>query len=266
MALTFTLIEAHSNGDQWKKSCNMALDTSYPQVLGGYYLDPKVFGMNIIEDVEIEDKKLFFDYVKDTGRFKVYAGSGSSHTHAVGTLDTGNESTHVHAVTAQATDSVSGGTPAGTINKVNIDIAVPEFTGTGVTAVAQVMTTTDNQTMGLNQCAGMWIYPVTGATPPVLILSNTAVTGAPAVFTVQGVAFTDAGAYYVVGNQPPAFMGAALAGHTHSTTGTTDAGAAHKHTVSGSVAASGGAAGAVEFTDGANLSTYTEISVNVYGR
>jgi hypothetical protein len=110
----------------------------------------------------------------------------------------------------------SAGTPAGTVAAPQLNIASPVFTGTGITAAGQDMTTTDNQTMTLNQCAGMWLYPVTGATPPVLILSNTAVTGAPAVFTVQGAAFTDVGAYYVVGNNAPAFTGNAMGNHQHA--------------------------------------------------
>lgn len=80
----------------------------------------------------------------------------------------------------------------------NLNLGTPAFSGTGLTAVGQDITTTDNQTMTLNQCAGMWLVPATGATPAVIILSNTAVTDAPAVFTVQGVAMTDAGAYKVV--------------------------------------------------------------------
>jgi len=80
----------------------------------------------------------------------------------------------------------------------NLNLATPAFSGVGLTAAGQVMTTTDNQTMTLNQCAGMWLIPVTGATPPMLILSNTAVTGAPAVLTVQGAAGTNAGTYKIV--------------------------------------------------------------------
>jgi hypothetical protein len=74
------------------------------------------------------------------------------------------------------------------------------FSGTGQSSSGQVITTTDNQTMTLNQCAGMWLIQATGATPPNLILSNTAVTGAPAVLTVQGSANTDAGTYKIVQN------------------------------------------------------------------
>lgn len=92
----------------------------------------------------------------------------------------------------------------GTIPAAPLNLVVPAFTGVGTTGVGQVITTTDNQTMALNECAGMWMYPATGVTPPVLILSNTAVVGAPAVLTVQGVSFTDAGAYYIVNSFAPA--------------------------------------------------------------
>lgn len=93
-------------------------------------------------------------------------------------------------------------------DKSPLNLATPAFSGTGLTAAGQVITTTDNQTMTLNQCAGMWLISATGATPPNLILSNTAVTGAPAVLTVQGSANTDAGAYKIVQTSPG--TGAAL--------------------------------------------------------
>lgn len=96
-----------------------------------------------------------------------------------------------------------GGVFTGTTPIGDLNLATPAFSGTGLTAAGQVMTTTDNQTMTLNQCAGMWLMSATGATPPMLILSNTAVAAAPAVFTVKGAAATDAGAYKVVANITP---------------------------------------------------------------
>lgn len=100
-------------------------------------------------------------------------------------------------------NGVGGGTAAAqtftpSTTAGNLNLATPAFSGTGLTAAGQVMATTDNQTMTLNQCAGMWLIPATEATPPMLILSNTAVTDAPAVLTVQGAAATDAGAYKIV--------------------------------------------------------------------
>jgi len=91
----------------------------------------------------------------------------------------------------------------------------PAFTGTGLTAAGQVLTTTDNQTMTLNQCAGMILISATG-NAAVEIASNTAVTGAPAVLTVVGKATTDAGVYSIFTgvtptgtNSAPAFTGTA---------------------------------------------------------
>lgn len=117
--------------------------------------------------------------------------------------------THQHA-------AITGGTPAGTVTGEPLNLATPAFSGTGLSAVGQVITTTDNQTMLLNECAGMWLIPATGATPAVLILSNTAVNAAPAVLTVQGVAMTDAGTYSIVKSIAPTFTGSALATHQHA--------------------------------------------------
>jgi hypothetical protein len=107
---------------------------------------------------------------------------------------------------------VAGFTPAGTLSVTSdLNLATPVFSGTGYATAGQVITTTDNQTMTLNQCAGMWFVPPSGAKPAVLILSNTAVTGAPAVLTVQGVApTTDAGAYTIVKGVAPTLAGTAV--------------------------------------------------------
>lgn len=86
----------------------------------------------------------------------------------------------------------------GTAPTSGFNHATPAFTGTGLTAAGQAMTTTDNQTMTLNQCAGMLLLAATATTPPMYIVSNTAVTAAPAVLTVIGAAATDAGAYKIV--------------------------------------------------------------------
>lgn len=80
-----------------------------------------------------------------------------------------------------------------------LGLASPAFSGTGFATSSQVITTTDNQTMTLNQCAGMWfIADALTSTAPVLIVSNTAVTAAPAVLTVIGTApATNAGTYKI---------------------------------------------------------------------
>lgn len=95
------------------------------------------------------------------------------------------------------------------------------FTGTGFATAGQVVTTTDNQTMTLNQCAGMWFQSATQA--PCLIISNTAVSGAPAVLTLYGAApTTHAGTYKILRAPTPA---GSVASHTHT-------GPSHTHTLS----------------------------------
>lgn len=94
------------------------------------------------------------------------------------------------------------------------------FTGTGFVTAGQVVTTTDNQTMTLNQCAGMWLITATQA--PCLIASNTAVTGAPAVLTVYGLApTTNAETYKILRAPTPAGSNANESAHTHGGTGLT---------------------------------------------
>ena len=100
------------------------------------------------------------------------------------------------------TDPMGNGTGWKNTGKSRLNLSAPVFSGTGTTAAGQVITTTDNQTMTLNQCEGMWLVQATGSTPPNLIISNTAVTGAPAVLTVQGAANTDAGTYKIVSGFP----------------------------------------------------------------
>lgn len=95
------------------------------------------------------------------------------------------------------------------------------FTGTGFATAGQVVTTTDSQTMALNECANMWLITATQA--PCLIISNTAVTGAPAVLTVYGLAPTTANEGYKILTSPaPA---GTVASHTHT-------GPSHTHTLS----------------------------------
>lgn len=81
-----------------------------------------------------------------------------------------------------------------------LDLNSPVFSGTGLTGVGNVSTTTDNQTMTLNQCAGMWLLAEEITIDPVLIISNTAVTNAPAVLTVKSsiTAPDTAGTYKIV--------------------------------------------------------------------
>jgi hypothetical protein len=110
------------------------------------------------------------------------------------------------AVTAGAIRAAISATQATAPTSI-VDFATPVFSGTGQSSSGQVITTTDNQTMTLNQCAGMWFVSATHG--PYLIASNTAVAGAPAVLTIYGTApTTDAGTYKIVRGL--------VASHTHS--------------------------------------------------
>lgn len=204
------------------------LDSSY--TTGGYLLKATDFALSQFQSILCESVGGYTFQVniatdRQTARLIVNQGAGGT------------------------TGSTSGGTPAAqtfTGAESVFNLATPSFSGTGTTAAGQVITTTDNQTMTLNQCAGMWLVQTgTATTVPVLILSNTAVTGAPAVLTVQGVAATVAGTYKIVTTIPVGTNGAsaALAGHTH--------------TVS--------AAAETEVTNGTNLSAVTNIQTTIEG-
>ena len=235
----------------------------------------------IVQNVDGEALLFWNDLMPEAYGYKV---NGT----AAGTL--ANESTHTHAVALDGgvSDATSGGTPAGTNSAPTytdgatsgaLNLATPLFSGTGLTAAGQAMTTTDNQTMTLNQCAGMWLLPATASTPPMLIVSNTAVTGAPAVLTVIGAAATDAGAYKIVKSlavgtiSAPTFTGSALATHTHGPGTLADAasaaGSAHTHTFTGSA---GGAAyitslGITPLFNGFKIGADTDVNVlgeNIY--
>ena len=186
---------------------------TYPT--GGISVTPASLGCpNNLESLEFVDDEgttdgFIYKYNKATGKILFYQSATLTPAGSVAA-----------PTFTGSTPTFTGTSPAGDLN-----LATPAFSGTGLTASGQTMTTTDNQTMTLNQCAGMWLVPATGATPPMLILSNTAVTGAPAVFTCQGACATDAGAYKVVKdltpvgtnaqvtgtNSAPAFTGTAIA-------------------------------------------------------
>lgn len=129
--------------------------------------------------------------------------------------------------TATGTNGTSAVTGTGTFvgtSSGSLDLATPAFSGTGFATAGQVVTTTDNQTMTLNECAGMWlIADALTTTAPVLIVSNTAVSGAPAVLTVIGTApVTDAGTYKIVKNIVPTGSVTALSGTAAAQTWTVD--------------------------------------------
>jgi len=115
----------------------------------------------------------------------------------------------------------SGATAPAFTGTASTSATAEAFTGTGFSTSGQTVTTTDNQTMTLNQCAGMWLITATQA--PCLITGNTAVTGAPAVLTVYGAApTTHAGTYKILKAPTPA---GSVASHTHT-------GPSHTHTLS----------------------------------
>jgi hypothetical protein len=224
-------------------------------------LTPAQFGLGTLDDISFMDacaSGFVPQYDRTNTRFSLYRSEPA------GTA--ANESTHTHAVALDSGASAAGSSHnhafTGTAPVTSLDLATPAFAGTGLTAAGQVMTTTDNQTMTLNQCAGMWLIPATQATPPMLILSNTAVAGAPAVLTVQGAAATDAGAYKIVKGLAPVGANTAEATHTHGAGTLADAasgaGAAHTHAITGTGAALN------EVDNGVNVGSLT-LRVVAYG-
>lgn len=161
---------------------SIALDSSYPT--GGYSLPATKFGMKQILNMLCGDAG-----ITGGGAYRFY-------------YDIPNGKLMAYWATP-------GGTFTGTAGKVVNN--TPAFTGTGLTAAGQVLTTTDNQTMTLNQCAGMILISAVG-NAAVEIVSNTAVTGAPAVLTVVGKATTDAGVYSIFTGVTPAGTFAGTAG------------------------------------------------------
>lgn len=259
-----------SDGSYGRVDCNFAFSNSYNntgvEATTGETFTAASVGLSQIIGIDMpsEDSGYAFDVLglasgpATSVRIQVFQGP------AAGT--TGNENAHTHAVALDSGTSGAGsahthvftGTSTG-----SLDLATPAFSGTGLTAVGQVITTTDNQTMGLNECAGMWLISATQATPPNLILSNTAVVAAPAVFTVQGSANTDAGAYKVVKNIVPTGTNANESAHTHGPGTLADAssgaGSAHNHTT--------GAGAGSEVPNGTNLSVVlASVRVTVYGK
>lgn len=169
-------------------------------------------------------------------RIKVFqGGSGTTGATSAGT-PAGTNSTS--AVTG--TGTFTGTAPLGDLN-----IASPAFSGTGQSSSGQVITTTDNQTMTLNQCAGMWFVSATHG--PYLIASNTAVSGAQAVLTIVGTPpTTDAGAYQILKALTPVGTVSALSGTAAAQTFTGTAMSTHTHSI--------GATGGGEVPNGTNLS------------
>ena len=81
----------------------------------GLAVDHHKIGLSLLKNFEIIESEGGLEYAFDEANQKLicYQG-GTTHSHPVGTLAAGNESTHAHPITAQNTTNVSGGTPAGT--------------------------------------------------------------------------------------------------------------------------------------------------------
>lgn len=195
MGLTYVSNIVQNSGSEVKAETTVSADSSYPT--GGYLFEGSKIGLGVLNSVHAQavDTGYLIEAIPQTDprtvKLKFYFKGGST---PAGTISAPVFTGTVSGQTASSSaPSFTGTSPVS-----SLDLASPAFSGTGLTAVGQVITTTDNQTMTLNQCAGMWLLSATGATPPNLILSNTAVTGAPAVLTVQGSANTDAGAYSIV--------------------------------------------------------------------
>jgi len=188
---------------------------------------PGILGGTGAPAAEVYDKGTIYNREDAVGQY-VSDGAGTwtqllDSASAIGTSGaTAQASTAAGADTGSSGTAASGATaPAFTgIPQTQAEnIAFPAFSGTGQASAGQVITTTDNQTMTLNQCAGMWFVSATHG--PYLIASNTAVAGAPAVLTVYGGApTTDAGTYKILSGVTPF---GTVASHTHT-------GPAHTHT------------------------------------
>jgi hypothetical protein len=136
------------------------------------------------------------------------------------------------ATGADGTGASGGTAPAFTGTAATV-AEMNHVTGTGYATAGQVVTTSDNQSLALNECAGMWLLAATKA--PCLIVSHPACAAAPAVFTVEGEApATTAEGYRVLRAPTPA---GTVASHTHT-------GPSHTH-----------AAGAITVTDPGHVHT-----------
>lgn len=210
-------------------NATIAFDSSYPT--GGETINASAFGLASFTRV----------IVRPTGA----AAGGAGYVFNPLVSSDGTTALIEVYVSAGFTPAGTNTAPAftGTAPVSDLNFTTPAFSGTGLTAAGQVITTTDNQTMTLNQCAGMWLRSATEATPPNLIVSNTAVTGAPAVLTVIGAAATDAGAYQIYKALTPVGTVAAP-------------------TFTGTAVAAGVLA---EVANATNLSSLTAVPVSVYG-
>jgi hypothetical protein len=123
------------------------------------------------------------------------SASGTASTGTPSAGDTGSKTTGISAAGADTGDTgpaFTGGSPTRAEDAYTF--------GTGFATVGQVVTTSDNQTLALNECAGMWLITATQA--PCIIDSHPACVAAPAVFTVFGLAPVTAAEGYRVMRAP----------------------------------------------------------------
>jgi hypothetical protein len=270
MSLVLSNLRRIASGAQVTIIADAAFDSTYPT--GGENLTAASVGLSRIDRIRVDGQKSGYLYdgvvATDTlsAKIIVYStGSGAGGNTGLTSGGTPAGTNGTSAVTGTGTGTATGGTFTGSTPPSSVNLTTPRFSGTGLTAAGQVITTTDNQTMLLNEAAGMWLLSATGATPPNLILSNTAVTNAPAVLTVQGAASTDAGTYRIVtGPNAAGSVGSGVvtvSGLTATAAAQTFTGAAlgtHLHTV----AASGGAS---EIPNGTDLSALTGVQIEIVG-
>jgi len=125
-----------------------------------------------------------------------------------------------HPATPTSSES-TGITAAGADTASVTPTAVTQsLAGTGIATVGQVVTTSDNQTVGIDALANMWLITATQA--PCIIVSNLACVAAPLVMTVIGLApSTAAEAYQVHSGAAHKHAAGAIivtdAGHDHDT-------------------------------------------------
>lgn len=244
---TVSILNRDDAGSQFKVRAAVTLGT---YATSGVSVSASDFGLAYFEGMEFEDSEGYtFDADIATGgatalikayRIGTIAPTGTIVSTLTPHADSAGTPAGTNSAPALTMDSYTpAGTNADSVCIGTLDLATPVFSGTGYATVGQVVTTTDNQTMTLNQCAGMWLIGNTPTEAPALIVSNTAVTGAPAVLTVIGTApVTDAGGYKIVRTvgtasaqtfsgtpatltgsvAAPAFTGAALGTHSHAST------------------------------------------------
>lgn len=258
--LAFTTISSESDGSYGRKDANAAFSSSYNNTgndtTTGELLTAASLGLSTIIGIDTPSEQSGYGFQvlgissgpASSVRIKVFQGGAGTTGATSGGTPAGTNGTSAVTGTGTYTDAVTSGA---------LNVGTPVFSGTGQSSAGQVITTTDNQTMTLNQCAGMWFLSATHG--PYLIASNTAVAGAPAVLTTYGTApTTDAGTYKIVRSLAVGSV-SALSGTAAAQTFTGAALATHTHTI--------GAGAGGEVPNGTNLSvTLASVRITVFGK